>query len=171
MSKQDRCPSPTGETPPAKVKRPDVAARKAAIKFLDTTVIKSTLHSFWTEEGKHVDWDGLFIDLNKTTIVAYLFTNFHVLRLCETGLPLSHIKQDFCYKCVSLLSTSRRGKPPQKDRELQHSFTFTFSLAQRIINQLEAAIYPTGVANARVNRHRYAFDGILNTISFKEAKT
>ena len=148
MSKHDPCPSPVGKPPPAKRKRPDVAARKAANKLLDITVVKSTLNSFLTEEGKHLDWDGLFTDLNKTTIEAYLFTNFHVLRLCETGLPLSHIKQDFCYKCVSLLSTSRRGKPPQKDRELQHSFTFTFSLAQRIINQLEAAIYPTGVANA-----------------------
>ena len=122
MSKHDRCPSPVGEPPPAKRKRPDVAARKAANKLLDISVVKSTLNSFLTEEGKHLDWDGLFTDLNKTTIEAYLFANFHVLRLCEAGLPLPHIKQDFFYNCLSLVSTSGRRKPPRKDRELQYSF-------------------------------------------------
>ena len=33
-----------GEPPPAQRKRPDVAARKAANKLLDITVVKSTLN-------------------------------------------------------------------------------------------------------------------------------
>ena len=49
-----------GKPPPATRKRPDVTAKK----LLDIAVVKSTLNSFCTEEGHHLDWDGLFIDLN-----------------------------------------------------------------------------------------------------------
>ena len=47
-----------------------------------------------------MDWDGRFIDLNKTIIEAYLFTNFHVLGLCEAGLPLPHISDRWLVTAV-----------------------------------------------------------------------
>ena len=74
-----------GKPPPATRKRPDVTAKK----LLDIAVVKSTLNSFCTKEDN--DWNGLFINLHRTTIQEYVFANYHVQGLCKAGLPVLHI--------------------------------------------------------------------------------
>jgi hypothetical protein len=64
------------------------------------SVIKMKLNSFCKDERLSRRLNAVAADMDRIVAEAYLFANFHVLRLLDTGLPVPVLDRQFFYRCL-----------------------------------------------------------------------
>lgn len=97
--------------------RQDVIDKKERNRQTSVTVVKSTLNKFCRVEALSLrtPLDLIIKEVNKATAEAYLLTNLHVMRMCNTGQPIAALDQSFFYGCLSAFSQTKRQKTTIKD--------------------------------------------------------
>ena len=95
---------PDANAPAAKKSRSDVAARKAAAKGFVISCVKLSLKEFVTEAGGCLPFATAVNGIKRLTSEAYVFANFHLIRLLDAKISVPPLDQTFFYRCLSCVS-------------------------------------------------------------------
>jgi hypothetical protein len=118
----------TGVDPPPRKKKGKYACKEDRTACLPISCVNVKLNSIWNPEFVALEptfhafvdaLDGVVLNWNKIALEAWLFANYHMLRLVREGIPLPKLDQSFFEACCRVVT---EGSRERKEEDIRISF-------------------------------------------------